>query len=71
MIADTSFLVALGQSDETGHASAVGAMKALTGALLVPSTVMTETLGLVRVRWGCHVQRRYWGILKEIGRAHV
>ncbi|MDH4140186.1 MAG: PIN domain-containing protein [Coriobacteriia bacterium] len=68
ILTDTSVLVAAATPRETRHRDAIDALDRLASEqLAVPVTILTETLGFVRTRYGISYQRRLWDGLKESG----
>lgn len=58
---DTSVLIAAAKKSQTHHEAAVAAMAGCAAdGLVLPITVMTETLAFHRRRWGTHVERDAW-----------
>lgn len=60
-VLDSSVLIAAARSSETHHKAAVAAMAAHEpGGLVLPVTVLTETLAFHRRRWGADIERAAW-----------
>ena len=67
-ILDTSVLIAAARAAETRHLDAARTLvEHSEGGLALPATVLTETLGLIRARWGADMQRTYWQRLSTMG----
>lgn len=68
ILIDTSALLASATPRETHFAAASAAIRALQPeALAVPVTILTETLSLIRVRYGLEYQRRLWDGVRASG----
>ncbi|MHB1136253.1 MAG: type II toxin-antitoxin system VapC family toxin [Coriobacteriia bacterium] len=62
---DTSVLVAAANTRETRHVEAARALSRLEGErAVIPITILTETLGFVRTRYGLDHHRRLWASLR-------
>jgi predicted nucleic acid-binding protein len=60
-VLDSSVLIAAARSSEAHHEAAVAAMVAHEpGGLVLPVTVLTETLAFHRRRWGVDIERVTW-----------
>lgn len=58
---DTSVLAAVASGRDTLHAQAVRALSDDAGSrLIAPVTVLTETMCLIRARYGVDAQRSFW-----------
>ena len=65
-LVDTSVLYAAARPSESAHKSASRTLARHDGELLVPETVLSELMNLVRFRGGVHAQRAYWdGFMKS------
>ena len=68
IILDTAVIVAAMDKREKHHASAAAAMAgASPDRILMPSTIMAETMSFVRARYGLQYQRRVWDSLHASG----
>jgi predicted nucleic acid-binding protein len=68
ILIDTSVLLASATPKETHHAAAAAAIRAAQPEVLaVPLTILTETLSLIRVRYGLEYQRRLWDGVRVSG----
>ncbi len=62
---DSSVLVAAANTRETHHLEAAHAISSLAGErAIIPITILTETLGFVRTRYGLDHHRRLWARLQ-------
>lgn len=65
---DTSALVAAMNVSESHHVRTAEALKRLApGGLMVPATILAETMSFARARFGLDVQRRLWDGLAVAG----
>ncbi|MBA4370334.1 MAG: hypothetical protein C0418_02005 [Coriobacteriaceae bacterium] len=61
VLIDSSLLIAAMNARETHHGRAAAALESsATSGVLVPVTILAETMGLVGRRYGLHHQRRIW-----------
>lgn len=61
VVLDSSVLIAAARSSETHHLAAAGALAAQeSSGLVLPLTVLTETLAFHRRRWGVDIERAVW-----------
>lgn len=60
ILLDTSVLLAAAVQRESRHSDAAEAMRRLDDGLVVPITILTETLCFVGTRYGLTYQRRLW-----------
>ena len=68
VLIDTSALVAAMNERETHHESVAEAFARLEPeGLLIPVTILAETMSFARARFGLRVQRRLWDGLGEAG----
>ena len=68
ILIDTSVLIASAMPRETHHSAAAQAIReARPDELAIPVTVLTETLSLVRARYGLEYQRRLWDGVRASG----
>jgi predicted nucleic acid-binding protein len=68
ILIDTSVLLASATPRETHHLAAAAAIRAAQPeALGIPLTILTETLSLIRVRYGLGYQRRLWDGVRVSG----
>lgn len=68
VLIDTSALVAAMNQRETHHARTAEALGRLAPeGLLVPATILAETMSFARARFGLEVQRRLWDGLEDAG----
>lgn len=69
ILIDTSAIVAAMNEQETHHARVAEELVRLApDGLLIPSTILAETMSFARARYGLQVQRRLWD---GIGRAGI
>ena len=66
-LVDTSVLYAAARPSEHAHQSATQALARYSGNLVVPETVLSELMSLVRVRAGVHAQRAFWDAFMKSG----
>ena len=66
---DTSALVAAMSVSETHHVRTAEALKRLApDGLLIPATILGETMSFARARFGLDAQRRLWdGLVGAVG----
>lgn len=66
-LVDTSVLYAAARPSEDAYQRAVQALARYSGKLMIPETVLSELMSLVRVRAGVHAQRAYWDRFMKSG----
>ena len=68
ILIDTSAMVAAMNEQETHHARVAQALVRLAPhGLLIPSTILAETMSFARARYGLLVQRRLWDGISKAG----
>ena len=68
ILIDTSVLVASATPREMRHTAAAAAIREIQSeAMAVPLTILSETLGLIRARYGLEYQRRLWDAVRSSG----
>jgi predicted nucleic acid-binding protein len=68
ILLDTSALVAAMNTRETHHVAAAEALARLAPeGLLIPATILAETMSFARARFGLAVQRTLWDGLRTSG----